>query len=457
MNPFLAALPIVVACVMLALRLSPVASSAVALVVAAGVGAGTGGLTTQTLGALPSYAAIIIQVLLILLTGIVLARFMQISGAMREIGYWVSTVTPGIGAGTAFVVLGLVPFVESVTGYGIGVTVGVPILVTLGHKPLRAALFGLFGLCAVPWGALAPGTAVAANLSGVPLTQLGISSAWLNGLVLLTVAITITLGTGVRVTALPAFGSAAVLWAGILGANMLVGTPLAGVIGSVVVIAVSLGVYKLTGVKIPVLPVRALIPYTVLSLGLLACSVFAMVVPAASWAALPPLWLFIACVVAYRVLPGREGTAAEVPAAIRSWLPIAGSTLMFMLVGWVMSQAGMSNEIGRLLAPAGVWPAPLLGAMGAILTGANTASNAMFSPTVAAMVPAGSGGLMSLSNVVASANVTGSFTSAAAPPRVLMAVTLAEGEHEYTRALGLSLAIGLGPAIVGAILFALLT
>lgn len=432
---------------MLGFRLSPTVSSAVALVVAAGVGLGTGGLTARTLTALPSYAAITAQVLLILLTGIVLARFMQISGAMREIGHWVSTVTPGVGAGTAFVVFGLVPFVESVTGYGIGVTVGVPILVTLGHKPVRAALFGLFGLCAVPWGALAPGTAVAANLTGVPLTQLGISSAWLNCAVLATVAVTITVGTGVRATVLPAFGSAAVLWVGILSANLTVGTPLAGVLGSVLVIVVSLAVYRLRGIRLPLIPSRALIPYTVLSVGLLVCSVVAMVVPQVAWLALPPVWLFIACVVAYRVLPGREGTAAEVPAAVRSWVPIAVSTLFFMLVGWVMAQAGMSDAIGQFLAPVGVWPAPLLGTVGALLTGANTASNAMFSPTVAAMVTPGATGVTGLSAVVASANVTGSFTAAAAPPRVLMAVSLAETTQDFSRLFATALAITCVPAV----------
>ena len=83
---------------------------------------------------LPEYLGITAEVLFILLNGMVLARLMQISGAMRSIGNWVSNATPGIGAGTAFVVFGVVPFVECVTGFGIGVTVGVPILVTLEHR-----------------------------------------------------------------------------------------------------------------------------------------------------------------------------------------------------------------------------------------------------------------------------------------------------------------------------------
>lgn len=449
MNPLLASLPLLVPCILLALKLSPTLSSAVALGLACVIAFWAVGFDAIEWSSLPGYAEITTEVLLILLTGMVLARLMQISGAMRDIGNWVTTVTPGIGAGTAFVVLGVVPFVESVTGYGIGVTVGVPILLALGHKPWRAAMYGVLGLCAVPWGALAPGTAVAASLSGVDFTQLGVMSAWFNAPVVLTVALAVAVGTGFTRTALPAFGSAVVLWGGILITNLMIGTPLAGVVGSVLVIVVSLVAYRIGGTKVPLPPLRALVPYAVLASGLMVASLFVLLVPEASWLTLPPLWLALACVVAYAVLPGRVGMAAEVPEALRSWVPVGVSTGLFMLLGWVMASAHMSSVIGEAISPAGSWPAPLLGALGAILTGSNTAANAMFAPTVAALA------MGSPLTVVAATNVAGSFMTAAAPPRVLMAVSLAGDEDMYGPTLTRTIAIASAPALVGAVALAI--
>lgn len=76
-----------------------------------------------------------------------------------------------------FLASGLIPFFGSVTGFGIGVVLGLPLLLRLGHPPARAAALALLGLVLVPWGALAPGTLVAARLGGVGLGALGMASA----------------------------------------------------------------------------------------------------------------------------------------------------------------------------------------------------------------------------------------------------------------------------------------
>ncbi|MBM7817323.1 lactate permease [Brevibacterium paucivorans] len=447
MNPLLASVPLVLPCVLLACRLSPTVAGVSAVGAAVLVVLLTG--VPIDWPSLPEYLGITAEVLFILLNGMILARLMQISGAMRSIGNWVSNATPGIGAGTAFVVFGVVPFVECVTGFGIGVTVGVPILITLGHKPAKAALFGLLGLCAVPWGALAPGTAVASSLTGFDFTTLGVMSGWYNSVVLVVVALTVAWGTGFARAALPTFASAGFLWGSILVTNMLIGTPLAGVIGSALLMGLSLVVYRMGGARIPAPPARELVPYAVLAGGLLCASVVAMLVPALEWLALPPVWLAVACVVAYRVLPGQSGMIAEVPDALRSWVPIGVSTGLFMILGWVMAATDMSTAIGEALSPAGAWPGPLLGAVGSILTGSNTASNAMFAPTIATLSATGS------LSVVAAANVAGSFMILAAPPRVLMAVTLAGDRESYGRTLLRAIAIASAPPLVGAVALAI--
>ncbi|RAF15192.1 L-lactate permease, partial [Burkholderia multivorans] len=104
-------------------------------------------------------------VALILLFGIMLASILEASGAMRALSGWVEATVPSRSIGVALVVFGIVPFAESVTGFGIGVTIGVPVLRRLGCSIRHSALFGLLGVVAVPWGALGPGTTVAAALA----------------------------------------------------------------------------------------------------------------------------------------------------------------------------------------------------------------------------------------------------------------------------------------------------
>ena len=128
---------------------------------------------------------------------------------------------------------------------------------------------------------------------------------------------------------------------------------------------------------------------------------------------------------------------------------IGVSTGLFMILGWVMAASDMSTAIGEALSPAGAWPGPLLGAVGSILTGSNTASNAMFAPTIASLSATGS------LSVVAAANVAGSFMILAAPPRVLMAVTLAGDRESYGRTLLRAIAITSAPPLVGAVALAI--
>ena len=45
---------------------------------------------------------------------------------------------------------GVVPFLESVTGFGVAVIVCLPLLITLGFTPFRAACLALLGLSANP-------------------------------------------------------------------------------------------------------------------------------------------------------------------------------------------------------------------------------------------------------------------------------------------------------------------
>lgn len=86
------------------------------------------------------YFPLILEVALILLFGMLLARLLESAGSMSQISAWVEALSPSRPLGVALVVFGIVPFAESVTGFGIGVTVGVPILTHLGCTLRQSAI-----------------------------------------------------------------------------------------------------------------------------------------------------------------------------------------------------------------------------------------------------------------------------------------------------------------------------
>lgn len=427
------------------------------------------------------YFPLVVEVALILLFGMMLASILEASGAMRALSGWVEATVPSRSIGVALVVFGIVPFAESVTGFGIGVTIGVPVLRHLGCSIRHSALFGLLGLVAVPWGALGPGTTVAAALADLDVDALGLTTAWINAIPIAVVLVAIiALARPRPLSALGMAAAAGLLWAGILASNALLGMAPAGIVGSLLVIA---------GIGLP-LSIRsrfagmdrrlgrAVLPYATLTVGiLLARELYALVPsPLTDIVSSPPFWLAVACLVAVLVARGRgrarrasagpadtpgpgpantpgpgptdaeagetadagdSGTdpdpavaSAKEPlrpvaaSAVRAWVPIGAATAAFMVMGWVMTTSGMSDAIGALV-PAGLLlVTPWLTTVGAVLTGSNTGSNAMFSGTLASAADAAGAPAMT---VVAAGNVAGSFAALAAPPRVAMSVQLSGG------------------------------
>lgn len=392
-------------------------------------------------GSLAVFAPTIMEILLILYGGVLLSRIMSSTGAMATISGWLRSSAPSWRAGTLLVVFGIVPFAESVTGFGIGVTVGVPILRLLGHSVPRSTIFALLGLLAVPWGALGPGTLLAAELSGTSLLEMGIRSAVISLPVMLGVALLVTFllrreGSPGRLLG-GAVGSALLLWAGILGANLLMGTALAGVMGALVPIAVHLAVYRWRGTLIVAGPAvaRAAVPYAAMAAGLLATrAATAPLEPNLGVRAIssPSTWLIVACLVAH-FGPGQRQRgerpearlAHRATSALRTWLPVGVVTFCFTVLGSVLASTGMGAELGTALAAAGpsyLLLAPAVNALAGFITGSNTAANAMLTATQTQVATElGS----SVLQMVAATNVAASMATMAAPSRLLLAYELA--------------------------------
>jgi lactate permease len=460
----LAALPVLAVVGMLLAGRSAVASSLAGLLTALVVGVTAfpvpAALAPELLGFLPLLA----EIAAILLTGVVLARLLTASGAMHRISGWVLETAPGPVAGAVLVVFGVVPFVESVTGFGIGLTIGVPVLVHLGYGVRRAAVLGILGMVAACWGGLAVGVRVGGGLTDMPLSALGVAAAvFAAGPVLVAVVATAAVlrswGAGLLYGLL---GGGVMLGATGLF-NALVGPALSWVLGSLVALAALLAVFRLRGSRL-----RAdralrlsLLPYGVVTAGLLAASALAAVLPHTLTHALtsPPLWLAAGCLTAAVLLHRRgPGTGAAIRAGVRQWVPVGVATASFMSMGWVLMEFGMSAALGQALSVLGPWTVPVLGALGTVLAGSITGAQSMFATTFVQVAEATA--VSPLTLLAASLAACG-LANGASPARAALAVSLAEsalpeprraaaGEAGHERAV-LLIALGLSLLSAGVI------
>lgn len=429
MTVLLAAAPLLAVIALLALGRGAVPSSLVGLVLALAIGF----LAFPVAGALMTaegldFLPVVVEVTLILLTGVVLARLLGTLGAMGRISDWVLDASPGATAGAVLVVFGIIPFAESVTGFGIGITVGIPILVHLGYSIRKAAVLGLLGMVAAPWGGLAPGAKVASGLLGLSLTDLGITTSYYNVVPVAVAVLVVTFAVRDRLAGfLYSLLAGVVLSIGIWGFNTLVGTPLAGVLATLLVVVVLLGAFRLRGAQAGFDRELglALVPYGVLTVGLLLCSGIAALWPNPVTLLLtsPPVWLAAACVAAIIRLANRgPGAAATVREGARSWVPVGLSTAAFMIMGWSLSVFDMSTRIGEALSGLGVWTVPALGMVGSILAGSITGSLSMFATTFGSIASiTGSPELP----VVAAGMAASGMANGASPARAALAIAVA--------------------------------
>lgn len=437
MHAAFAAAPLVLACVLLAAKVSAPRAAAVSLVCAVLVAvfvfpipAAPAWSTARSLG--PTA----LEVLVILLGGVVLSEILSASGAQHQLATWVQQCCADPGRAVLLIVLGITPFVESITGFGVGVVVAVPLLRHIGLPAGKAAVLGLLGLVIVPWGALAPGTLVAAQLGGVPFDELGVRSAVLSGPVFAIMggaALVVACGwRSARAHGPDLLLVAGTLWTAVWATNRLIGTPLAGAIGSLATIAVTLALSRIRdqvslGLDGPTW--HALRPYGLLVAGLLSSSVVVMAVGAEGpWelVASPSTWLMITCL-ATPLLVGLRGTelSAAVMTALRRWWPIAVATALFLTLGGVLTATGMSTTLAQAasqLGPVYLFLVPFLGGLGGFIAGSNAGANAMFaaSQAQAAHVLGAD-----VTQVVGMQNVSASLLTMAAPPRVALAASLA--------------------------------
>jgi lactate permease len=369
------------------------------------------------------------QVLYVLFGGLLLYNLLSAGGAVDAVSRFLGRLEPDRVSLAAVVVVGVAPFFESVTGFGVAVVISAPILLAAGFTPLRAAVLATWGQCAVPWGALGVGTVIGAHLAGMGFEKLSDSSALLS-LPLFPIyglaAVAFADGwSGVRRRGAEAVVLGLVAGIGTLLTSLYLVPELSGAVGGLLAAAVFL-VWRRR--RLAGAPVRALLPYAFL-LALLAAAnglgplraALGELGPAFDGPGLPLLVSGAFSAVVFGLGGNEIGTAARRTAL--QWLPTAGAVLTFVLAGEVVAGSGAAGLLaGGAESLGGLFPAvsPVLAALGGALTGSNAASNALFMPL---QVEAARGLGLPADLTAAVQNVAGSHASMLSPQRLVLAAT----------------------------------
>jgi lactate permease len=392
------------------------------------------------------------SVLYVLFGGLLLYNLLSVGGAIEEVSRFLGRLEPEKEALALGVVVGVAPFFESVTGFGVAVVISAPILLAAGFAPVRAAVLSSWGQCAVPWGALGVGTVIGADLAGISFAELSDWSALLS-LPLFPVyavaAVALAGGWGgLWRRGIEAIFLGIIAGVGTLLASLYLAPELSGVVGGLAATAVFLGWrwHRIFGLGVPI---RALVPYAFL---------LALLTVANGFGSLrellerlgpvfvgPGLPLLISCAFAALLFGlGRRDGGTAFRGTLRQWLPTAGAVLTFVLAGEVVAGSGTAALLASGAAAfGGLYPAtaPVVGALGGWLTGSNAASNALFMPLQ--QETARNLGVPE-ALTAATQNVSGSHASLLAPQRVVLAATatgLLGREGDVTR-------VALAPVLV---------
>lgn len=378
------------------------ASTAVAMLI-------FGKTATDIVVTLGDSSQMIVEVLSIIAGGVLLSRVLDASGAQGTLAAWLSHSAGGMLATTLMMTNGVIPFIESVTGFGVSVLIGLPLLIQLGFSPLRAAMLTVLGLTISAWGSMAPGTLLGSRLAEVSLYDLGMATAQINwiaplfsGLLIPFVALDPSTRQA-RLRQCLLGGTMGLTLSGfVLGANFVFGTAVAGALGALLNTMLLLGIIALrrrhrarkSGIPLTKNPVehagQAFAPYAILIGGLITAQfVFK---PLAS----PAIWLTIASISAVFIqrswlAAGGLDTSSKVWrflwAAVKLWVSVAIPTGIYMALGSVFASGGLAEQLAAAFATLGAGYlvlSPFLSAIGGYITASTTGANAMFITTQAA-------------------------------------------------------------------------
>jgi lactate permease len=380
----------------------------------------------------------------VLLGGVLLFQVLKAGGALDTIARAVAGAITGPHHSLLAIVFGVSVFFESATGFGVGIVVVAPLFLALGYKPLQAAMLALLGQCAVPWGALAVGTVLGADLSGISEERLAEIAVLLGYPYLLLCGIFALVTSGLwrwHVSVLSwLLLYTLVLSASLWIASTAIGVELAGCVAGLVVVlmAVAINWARRRRDRVAGL-VAAVTPFVVLMLTLFATRFIAPLSNMLKTQTLqlgdhslavfyhPGFWLVVAACSGLLCLPQSRAHVSTISRdSARQWWLATLAVGGFLVFGQLMNAAGMTQLIAQaVIGAAGAHYAlvvPFIGGLGGFLTASNAASNALF---MTLQTHAATQAGLPVDVIAGAQNAAGSNSSMASPGRLVFAATVA--------------------------------
>lgn len=400
----------------------------------------------------------------VLFFGIFLFHLMNSIDGIKSIAFSISQATNDRILQVLTLAVGLSPLLESTSGFGIAFMIVTPIFMALGFAPAKAVLLGLVSLLAVPWGALATGTVIGAELTNVPLQKLGTGTAIISIPVFVYfIVIAVLIAGGVKALKLKwkeIILFSATFSISIFLFNTFVSVELAGVLSSLVTTGMGFVLMKSQKMqaidaieKEPAMRLwKAISPYLILTIlifftrlwppfreFLMTHAVVSLPSLSFSLALLysPGFWLLITCMFVILFFKISIGFIKHsLKKTIAQWIPFMISTSSFIGISEIMAEAGMTTTVANvsalLFGTCFFLISPFIGAVGGFLTGSNTGSNAMFIKLqTQTAVQVG----LSDEIIAFVQNASSSHSTMASPARVTLGTTLCGIESEENRLL----------------------
>lgn len=404
-------------------------------------------------------------VLYVLFPALLLYQLQRLAGNIDVLAHATTRLCPDRDVQILLLVLGLSPLIEAVSGFGVGAVIIIPMLAALGIPALRACVLGLLGQLAVPWGGLAVGITLGANLTGFNANHLGAYTAILLAPVTVgfaLAALALSGGkAGLKRLWLAALLAGLLLFAGEWLFSQVPGVELGGVFAGVptTILLATWGhvAAKRRASQVYVNPptseqvseenaepsalrmAQAGMPYGILIAGLLLSR---LVPPIQNWlqglAILnvptlnlhfqfiynPGFFVLLGAIAAiFNLGTKRREVGRVLLQTLRQFTPGAVSIVSFLAASQIMGNSGMILLLGSTAAMLGggySWLAPWLGALGGWLTGSNAGSNAMFAHLQQeTSVRAG----LSVDWVMGAQNGASSIATMISPARTVLATT----------------------------------
>jgi len=335
----------------------------------------------------------------VIVPGLAFVILVERGGAPQAIGTWVRELGWTPPAQVIFIVLGLAPLLEAMTGFGVSLIATVPLLMGLFSRSTGMKI-AMAGMVVMPWGTLGLATTIGALLAHLPAQTLGSHSALVSAPVFLCLAGIALWQAGIR-RAVPWLGLCLVslLFSTVLySLNAQIGPEVAGVLAGLTVVCLGLGLAFGTRGSLVRWPAAAW-PYLAL-LGVIIASrilfrlsgwdgVWVVHGAQVSWQPLASPGVALLIVSVWMVLRQKESSGFPWALLVkRAKFPVA-TIFLFLLLSQVMVNAGFLVEAQRALQSLTGLPLAatisLLAGIGGCVTGSNVGGNTLVMPSVAAL------------------------------------------------------------------------